>query len=174
MKIFIETKRLFLRELTEEDAPGLFELDSDPAVHKYLGNKTVQSIKASEDIIKHVRKQYEAHGIGRWAVIDKTTMDFIGWSGLKYEKNSRDGTNYYDLGYRLRRKYWGRGIATETAVEVIKYGFNRLNLPEICAAAHIENAASNRILTKVGFEFIETFEYYGATHNWYKLKNNRL
>lgn len=170
MNIFVETERLILRELTEEDVPGLYELDSDPEVHKYLGNRTVKDIKESEDIVRHVQRQYRENGIGRWAVIDKKTHDFIGWSGLKWEKNVRKGSRYCDLGYRLRRKYWGKGIATETAIASLKYGFEQLNLSEICAAAHIENIASNKILHKLGFSFIETFEYDGAAHNWYQLK----
>jgi len=170
MKVFIETERLLLREIIEADAQGLYELDSDPEVHKYLGNKPVQNIETSRDIIKHIRKQYEENGIGRWAIIEKATNEFIGWTGLKYEKNIRANQHYYDLGYRIKRKYWGKGIATETAVESLKYGFNQLNIREICAAAHRENAASNKILTNLGFKFLETFEYDGAIHNWYELK----
>lgn len=172
MKIFIETERLLLREIIEEDAQGFYELDSDPEVHKYLGNKPVKNIEQSRDIIKHVRKQYVENGIGRWAIIDKATKEFIGWSGLKYEKNLRENINYYDLGYRLKRKFWGKGIATETAIESLKYGFDQLNIKEICAAAHTENVASNKILTNIGFEFIETFEFDGAIHNWYKLEKS--
>lgn len=172
MKILIETERLLLREITEADAPGLFELDSDPEVHKYLGHKTVTHLSESEDIVKHVQRQYLENGIGRWAVIDKATNEFIGWAGLKYEKNIRKNTHYYDLGYRLKRKFWGKGIAMEASVEALKYGFNQMNLTEIFAAAHTENAASNRILTKLGFTFIETFDYDGTVHNWYQLKKS--
>lgn len=166
---FIETPRLLLRPLIEADIPGLYELDSDPAVHQYLGNKPVKTIQESEAILKHVQKQYLENGIGRWAVIDKATQDFIGWAGLKYEKNTRTGENYYDLGYRLRQKYWGKGIASEAAMEFLKYGFNELNLNKICAAAHTENIASNKILQKIGFQFIEYFDYDGMVCCWYKM-----
>lgn len=169
MQVFIETPRLLLREIVEADAPGLFALDSDPEVHRYLGNRPVTSLAESEAIVQHVRRQYTENGIGRWAVVDKITGDFIGWSGLKYETNLRSGQPYYDLGYRLRRQYWGKGIASETARAALEYGFTRLRLPAIFAAAHVDNAASNRILQKVGLRFLETFELDGATHNWYGL-----
>ena len=171
MEIFVETQRLILREIVEGDLIDLYELDSDPEVHKYLGNKPVQNIEQSKEIIKHIRQQYEENGIGRWAIIDKLTNEFIGWSGLKYETmliNKQNG--YYDLGYRLKRKYWGKGIATETALESLKYGFTVLNLKEICAAAHVENIASNQILRKIGLKFIENFEFDGANCNWYKIE----
>ncbi len=169
MKIFVETERLILREMVETDIQGLFELDSDPEVHKYLGNRPVKDIATCRDVVKNVQQQYKECGIGRWAIIDKASAEFVGWSGLKYEKNLRKDRHYYDVGYRLKRKFWGKGIATETAKEALKYGFNQLNLTEICAAAHHENIASNKILTNIGLVFTETFLYDGITTNWYKL-----
>ena len=73
MKIFAETERLILRELLKSDADGMFELDSDPLVHQYLGNKTISNINQSIELIDFVRQQYIDHGIGRWAIIDKST-----------------------------------------------------------------------------------------------------
>ena len=173
MKLFIETDRLVMREMIEEDAKELFELDSDPKVHKYLGNKPVKNLEQSIEILKNVLQQYKDFGIGRWAVIDKKTNDFIGWSGLKFEKMLvKDKRDYYDLGYRFKRKYWGKGIASETAIESLKYGFKTMNLKEICAAAQVENIASNKILKKVGMKYIEQFDFEGAKCNWYKIEKS--
>lgn len=172
MKIHIETKRLLLRDFEELDVEGIFKLDSDPAVHEFLGNKPIKTRVEAEEIVKYIKNQYKNHGIGRWAIIDKKTQDFIGWSGLKYEQVVREEFNYYDLGYRLRKEYWGKGIATETAIVSLKYGFEKLNLEEIGAAANIHHTASNKILKKVGFQFIETFEFDNDAHNWYKIKKS--
>lgn len=170
MKIFAETERLILRELLKSDADGMFELDSDPLVHQYLGNKTINNINQSIELIDFVRQQYIDHGIGRWAIIDKSTNDFIGWSGLKFVTELNNGhQNYYDVGYRLIRKYWGKGIATETAIIALDYAFNTLNTNEVYAAAHCENGASNKILQKIGMNFIETFSYQNFMCNWYKI-----
>jgi [ribosomal protein S5]-alanine N-acetyltransferase len=70
-KIFIETERLILREIVPTDVDGLFELDSDPEVHRYLGNKTIDSREKIVELIEFIRKQYADNGIGRWAIIDK-------------------------------------------------------------------------------------------------------
>jgi len=172
MKIHIETERLILRDVEESDVMGIFELDSDPDVHEFLGKKPIKTIKEAEEVISYIRNQYTTHGIGRWAIIDKETEDFIGWSGLKYEKEVRTEFNYYDLGYRLRKKYWGKGIATETAIEALKYGFEKLNLKEISGAADINHIASNKILQKVGLKFIETFDFEETPHHWYTLKKS--
>ncbi len=174
MKIFVETERLILREIVHDDIDGLFELDSNPKVHKYLGNKPVQDKEKLIEVINFIRNQYIENGIGRWAIIEKSTNSFLGWTGLKFVKeNINNHSNYYDLGYRLIEKYWGKGFATESAIASLKYGFENLGLNEIYASAHIDNITSNKILLKIGFEWIETFEYDGSTHNWYEFINLR-
>jgi len=171
MSIHLETERFILRDIEFTDIKGIYELDSDPEVHKYLGNKPIKTLEEAENSIQYIRKQYEENGLGRWAIIDKQTNDFVGWTGLKYEQNLRPNLPYYDLGYRLKRNYWGKGIATETAIASLKYGFTKLALTQICAAADVDNVASNRILTKVGLSFVETFLYEEIPVNWYKITN---
>ena len=84
MKKTIETERLILRELELSDAEGMFELDSNPNVHLYVGNRPVKHIDESIEYIKFVQKQYKDLGTGRWAVVLKETNEFIGWSGIKF------------------------------------------------------------------------------------------
>jgi ribosomal-protein-alanine N-acetyltransferase len=170
MKIFAETERLILRELLPTDDSGMFELDSDPEVHRYLGNKPVQDIEQSREIIAYVRRQYGDYGIGRWAVVEKSTGDFMGWSGLKFfDKAVNNHTGFHDIGYRLIKRYWGKGYATESAMAALNYGFTTLNLPVIYGMADVENAASKNILHKIGLKFVETFDYDGILHNWYEI-----
>ena len=79
--------------------------------------------------------------------------------------------HYYDLSYRLRRPYWGQGIATEAAMFWLQYGFELLQLPEIGAVTHVDNIGSNTILRKIGLRFKETFQYDEETQcNWYALE----
>lgn len=174
MKIHIETNRLILREIEESDVQGMYEMDRDPDVHRFLGNNPVKSEEETAQIIQNIKNQYQEFGIGRWAIIDKSNRDFIGWSGLKYEQNEVNGhVNYYDLGYRLKKKYWGLGIATETALPCIKYGFETLGLSKINAAAHVDNIGSNIILKKIGMEFKESFVYKDLRCHWYEIKNTK-
>jgi ribosomal-protein-alanine N-acetyltransferase len=170
MKFSIQTERLILREMRFEDMDGLFELDSDPEVHKYLGNNCVKDIEQVKKIVTSVKQQYIENGIGRWSMIDKKSGEFIGWTGLKLVKETLNGhSDFYDLGYRLLQKYWGKGLATESALASLKYGFETLNLEIIYASAHIDNLQSNRILNKIGFQFVETYPYESWTKNWYAL-----
>ncbi|MCZ4244632.1 GNAT family N-acetyltransferase [Pedobacter punctiformis] len=171
MKIYAETERLILRELLPDDVNGILELDSDPEVHRYLGNTTINTTEESSNIITHIRNQYTKNGIGRWAVIEKETGLFMGWSGLKLITTpTNNHINYYDLGYRLIKKYWGKGYATESALASIDYAFKQLNVNEIYAIADVNNQASIRILEKVGLKRIEIFDYGGVPHYWLKLE----
>src|SRR5690606_24565220 len=132
IKVFSETERFILREILPTDVDKLFELDSDPEVHRYLGNSPVTGKDQIIDVINFIRQQYVDNGIGRWAIIDKKTNDFIGWTGLKFVTDlTNNHKNYYDLGYRLIKKYWGQGIATETALASLNYAFDKLNADEV-------------------------------------------
>lgn len=172
MKVHLETERFILREIRQTDAQGIFELDSDPAVHEFLGKNPIKTIEEAKQVVEYIRAQYDKNGIGRLAIIDKVTHDFIGWTGLKLEDLVRKEFTYYDLGYRLKQNYWGKGIATETAVASLKHGFETLGLKEIGAAADVDHLASNSILKKIGMKMIETFEYEGVECNWYSIKLN--
>lgn len=170
MKVCIETQRLILRELVAEDDKGIFELDSDPEVHTYLGKTPITYIQQAKDAIAFIRKQYSENGIGRWAVIEKESGAFIGWSGLKLMKElTNEHINYYDLGYRFIKKYWGRGYATETAKASVNYGFGTMGLSEIYGMAEIGNAASRHVLEKAGLVRDGQFLYEGELHDWFKI-----
>lgn len=170
MKVLVETNRLILKEILLTYIEGMFELDSDPEVHKYLGNNPVKEKGKIIDVINFIRQQYNDNGIGRWAIIEKKTNEFIGWTGLKYVTElTNNHKNYYDLGYRLRRKYWEKGIATESAKASLDYAFEKLNAKEVYAMADSKNDGSNKILKKVRLSFIERFDLDNIEHNWYKI-----
>jgi len=168
----IETERLILREILPEDAEAMFEMDSDPDVHLYLGNEPVKDIEQINNVIQFIRKQYIDNGIGRWAVVLKESNEFIGWCGLKYfTEIINNHIHIYDLGYRFGKKYWGKGYATEAAKACMEYGFNNMKLKEIYAMTDSRNANSNNVLKKLGFTFVEKFDYDGDESDWFKIEN---
>ncbi|WCT13136.1 GNAT family N-acetyltransferase [Mucilaginibacter jinjuensis] len=167
MQIFIETDRLIIRELLPSDDAGIFELDSDPEVHEYLGRSPIKNIEEARDVIAFIREQYITNGIGRWAMVEKTSGNFIGWTGLKLIRDTvNNHTHFYDLGYRLIKKYWGKGYATESAIACRDYGFNELNQPVLYAITDVGNVGSRKVLEKAGFTCLETFDYDGVPHFW--------
>ncbi|MBK8581769.1 MAG: GNAT family N-acetyltransferase [Flavobacteriales bacterium] len=171
MKIFVETERLILRELEYTDENDLFEMDSDPEVHLFIENNPVKSIDEITKVIEMLKVQYKENGIARWAVVDKLTNECVGWSGLKYFKQPLNHHNdFYELGYRFKKKHWGKGFATESSNAILDYGFKNLNTDTIFAIADPKNVNSKKVLTKLGFDYQETFDYEGDPTEWFELK----
>lgn len=181
MNIRIETPRLIIRELRPEDATQMFAMDSDPEVHKYLGNKPLTDIEEVHKVIAFVRQQYTDNGIGRWAVILKDTGEFIGWTGYKrFTETVNNHVNHLDFGYRHARKFWGQGYAYEAAKAALDYGIDEMGFKDIYAMTDVDNKGSRRILEKLGFELKEIFPYDGAflwvkdlPVTWYQLTERR-
>jgi ribosomal-protein-alanine N-acetyltransferase len=171
----LTTERLLLRPLQLADAPGMFELDRDPAVHRYLGGiggPRPASLADSEATIRFIQAQYADKGIGRWAVTLRSTSEFMGWAGLKLVAGPINGQlDFYDIGYRFIPRYWGQGYGYEAALPWLAYGFGKLQAPRICAYADVNNAGSRRILAKIGLQEGNTFAEGGTNCVWYEAKN---
>jgi ribosomal-protein-alanine N-acetyltransferase len=171
MKIFVETDRLILREIELSDDKDMFEMDSDPEVHLYIENKPVGSIEKIHEVIGMIQLQQQRFGTTRWAVVDKKTNDWLGWCGLKYFNQPLNGhINFYELGYRFKKKHWGKGFATEAAKAVIDWGFAKFDIDSLYAITDTKNDNSVKVLQKSGFELIEVFDYEGDPTNWFELK----
>lgn len=172
MILNIETPRLILRPLEISDAEAMFAMDSNRTVHQYLWQNPSKDISETIQIIEFVQKQYEENGIGRFATILKETGEFVGWTGIKFINDhvENGNTNFYDYGYRLNEKFWNKGIATEASRAWLDFGFNQMNIQEMNAYTHAENGASNHVLNKVGFNFIEDYpDKEGVTWKWWQL-----
>ena len=174
MKFYIETNRLILRELLPTDVDGMFELDSNPTVHQYLGKKPIKTKQQAANVIKFIREQYKVRGIGRFAAVEKSSGNFIGWSGLKLNTDEKDELNgkinFYDIGYRFIPRLGGNGYATESALAILDFGFKELGLEIICGGAKIDNIASNIVLKKIWLQFVNEFHFEDGMANWYELK----
>ncbi|MFK7031047.1 GNAT family N-acetyltransferase [Flavobacterium oreochromis] len=168
----LESKRLIFKPFEMIHAESLFEMDKNPNVHKYLWQEPVQNIEEVKDVIKKLLEQYKRNKIGRYSTILKETEEFIGWTGIKFvdDHTENGNTNFYDYGYRLDERFWGKGYATEATEFWLEYGFNQIKLKDLHAYTHFENIASNDILKKCGFKFIETYiAKNNVAWNWWKI-----
>ena len=155
-EIVLETDRLLLRKVTLEDIPMLFKMESTPEVNEFTGDPVSITIEELEKKIKgSILKDYQEHGYGRFAVIEKESGSFIGWAGLKYLPEF----DQVDLGYRFLPEFWGKGYGTESSETLIEYGFNELDLSQIIAIAYPENVASIKIMEKIGMTFDKLAPY---------------
>lgn len=163
MKI-IETDRLYLREFQIEDAASLFLLNEDLDVLQFTGDVPFANIKEARNFVEGY-DHYVEYGFGRWAVIRKNDEEFLGWCGLKYTPELDE----HDIGFRLFKKYWGQGVATEAAKACLIHGFQDLQLKEIVGRAMKSNPASVKVLKKIGLFFYEDFDFDGAEGVKYRL-----
>lgn len=144
----IETERFFMREMGVQDALPNFEMNADVEVIQYTGDKAFESLEKSVEFWANYTP-YKDYGVGRWAVIDKASKEFLGWCGLKYHPEN----GLYDLGYRFKKSAWGRGVATETAYASLKYGFEVLKIKHVYAQAMKQNPASINVMKKLGMVY---------------------
>jgi RimJ/RimL family protein N-acetyltransferase len=172
VNLILETDRLILREFQLSDAEAFFAMDCNPKVHQYLWNKPVQKMDETIEIIEFIKKQYIENGIGRFAMISKNTNEFIGWAGLKFNTEEvNNKVDFYDIGYRLDEKFWGKGYASEASFAWLNYAFETMKIKTLEAATHSENAASNKILQKIGMQMTEQYLEDGISWNWYVMEN---
>lgn len=171
MKIYTETDSILMREILLEDAAAMYEMDADPEVQRYLHKTPIQTIDQAIDNINYIRQQYLDYGIGRWAIVDKKTNQFVGWGGLKFRADEVNGhINFHDVGYRLLRKFWGQGFATQSAKATLKYAFEELDLKAVYALANVENKASINALLKSGLKITARIEHEGILCDWFEIK----
>ena len=150
----LETKRTFLRPLTIEDAKHFYNLNLDIEVLRFTGDRAFQSVDEAKAFLSNY-DQYEKYGVGRLAVIDKESREFMGWCGLKFSPD----VNEYDIGFRFFKSFWNQGFATETALKCLEFGFRDLHLEEIVGRAMANNKTSIKVLEKLGMTFKKTFDF---------------
>jgi len=172
MQHALQSEHLYYREFLPEDARALFEMDSDPEVHRYLYDATATDIEKVSGVIDYIRQQYIDNGFGRMATFEKATGEFVGWTGLKLERNVNGHETFYDIGYRFRQKHWGKGYATEATKFFLTYAFAVLKVQKVNGFAFTGNAASRRVLEKCGLKVVKTFEFAGVESVWYEIRNS--
>ncbi|MEX1131912.1 MAG: GNAT family N-acetyltransferase [Flavobacteriales bacterium] len=147
MNAIVTTARLYLREMTLDDAEHAFRLNSDPEVVRHTGDGPFASVEAAREFLADY-PDYRLNGFGRWAVLRRSDNVWLGWCGLKRHANGD-----VDLGYRLLREHWGQGYATEAGYACLELGFGRFGLDTIIGRVARENLASVRVLEKLAMRY---------------------
>ena len=150
----IDTARLRLRMFTPEDLDDLGALFADPDVMRYVGNGLPGTRQEARIALESILKHWEKHGFGRWVVTEKNSGKFFGFGGL------RSLFETPELVYHLLKPYWGRGLATELARACLRHGFEKYGFDHIVAIAKPGNAASLRVMQKVGMHYEMHTTYY--------------
>lgn len=142
----LETERLILRQPKLSDAADVFVFSSDPAVQKYNAEPTTD-VSEAEEIIRSYNAEYERNGGVVWGITLRGADSVIGMIGF----HDWSVHNRAMLGYDLAHEYWGRGIGSEAARRVIRFGFENMALNRIEAPTIEDNHESVHMLEKLGF-----------------------
>src|SRR5688572_18144755 len=162
--MLLESARLYLRPVTPDDVPDFFALDSDPDVMRHIGDGSVTSDpELTRAGLARVMAAYARRpGLGLWACCRLADDAWVGWFALKpcllsWPVPAHDPLGvaapvgeHVEIGYRLRRDAWGQGYATEMAIELVRYGFERCALGEIVGVCKPANMRSARVLQRAG------------------------
>jgi RimJ/RimL family protein N-acetyltransferase len=148
--IVVETERLFLREMTPEDAAFILKLVNDPAWIQFIGDKGIRTIADARDyIVRGPMEMYSQLGFGLWLVELRHDRTAIGMCGLIKRPALQD----VDVGFAFLPEYRGQGYAVESASAAISYGRRILGLTTVAAIMAPNNERSRRVLEKLGFQF---------------------
>ncbi|MCG8428800.1 MAG: GNAT family N-acetyltransferase [Chromatiales bacterium] len=161
-----ETERMLIRSLSLHDLPELSLMLSDPDVMKH-SIRGICDEAATRKFIEWCLSCYDSHGFGPWALIDKQDSQLIGFCGIGPERVG--SIEEIDLGYRLAKRYWGRGLASESAKAVLDYAFNEKQLDSVVVIIEPENVASIRVAEKVGFSGFENILFHDRPVRLYRM-----
>ncbi len=146
----LQTKRLILRKMTLDNAEDVFKYSSDPEVFRFVGGKVHETIKDSEEFLKEISEKHERQETIVWGVVYKERCKLIGDCGfIKWDASQARA----ELDYLLSREYWNRGLMTEAVKEVIRFGFEKMQLNRIQGICEIANIASACVMEKAGMQF---------------------
>ncbi|MCI9112396.1 MAG: GNAT family N-acetyltransferase [Eubacterium sp.] len=166
----LETKRLYLRKLNQEDFSSLCKILQDEEV-MYAYEHAFSDEEVQEWLNRQLAR-YAQYGFGLWAVILKENEELIGQCGLTMQP--RDGREVLEIGYLFHKKYWKHGYATEAAAACREYAFNNLNADEVYSIIRDNNIPSQKVAMRNSMTVCGSFvkHYYGMDmlHLIYRVK----
>lgn len=173
-KYFMETEHIGFSYWTDADLELAIQLWGEKDVTQYIcatGEFTQQNIMDRLNVEVNNERRYQ---VQYWPIFDVMTGEFIGCCGLRPFKSEQQHS--YEIGFHLRRIYWGQGYAFEAATGVIQYAFAELNADKLYAGHHPQNIGSRKLLSRLGFQYIgdNFYEPTGLYHPSYEMNSLAL
>ena len=153
------TERLVLREWRDPDVEEYARICSDPEVMRHMfPPRPMTAAEAALDV-ERLLEHWDRQGFGHWAVEECETGRFVGRTGLKHHPDWPLDPENTEVGWLYAPHAWGRGLATEGALEAVRFCLEELGRPEAISIAHVGNMASRRVMEKAGLA-------YAGTRHW--------
>jgi RimJ/RimL family protein N-acetyltransferase len=153
----LQTERITLVPLADEHLEWEVELDSDPEVMHYLSGRASTRDEVEASHARRMAAAQKVDGLGFW--VGLVNDEFVGWWILQpaHGPDQPDHPGVADLGFRLLRRHWRKGLASEGARELVRYGFEDVGLDRIIGQTMTVNAGSRAALERVGLTYVRTF-----------------
>lgn len=169
--MILETERLYMREMTQEDFPALCRIMQDEEVmYAYEGAFNDEEVQGWLD---RQRMRYQKLGFGLWAVVLKESNEMIGQCGLTMQPWKEE--EVLEIGYLFQRAFWHKGYAAEAARGCKKYAFEVLKAKEVCSIIRDTNTASRRVALRNGMEkkdsWVKHFRGIDMPHDRYVVRS---
>jgi len=163
----LRTPRLSLRRWRESDLEPFAAINADPAVMRWFPSPLDRA--ESDALVERIERVHERHGYGLWAVevLDSTRgaapfVGFVGLSAPRFSVPVPHADPCIEVGWRLDARWWGLGIATEAALESLRFAFDDAGLPEVLSWTVPPNLASQAVMQRIGMRYAGTFEHPSA------------
>ncbi|MBV8171318.1 MAG: GNAT family N-acetyltransferase [Candidatus Eremiobacteraeota bacterium] len=160
----ITTQRLWLRRWTYADRADFTRMVSDAETMRFLHDGIPLSTRQADEALDATIAHYEL-GYGDWAIVARDDGAILGESGLTRLRESGE----VELGYMLRSAFWGRGFASEAASAIVRYAFDELELGRLVSLIEPANAASVRIVERLGMRPLGATQHRGRRMLKYEL-----
>ena len=157
-RMILQTERLILDTWQSSDWTAFRPIATDPEVMRYITGGAPWTDDQIWVFVERQVKLYTERGFCRWKLLPKATGELIGFCGVGFWRDAPDP----EIGWWLARRYWGLGLATEAAVAALRDAFERVRLERIISVAMPDNAASIRIMEKLGLKLECEFENDGV------------
>ena len=153
----LTTERLVLRRWREEYIPSFRRMNADPRVMEFM--PSVLAPEESDAMVERVERHFDQRGFGLMAAELRESGEFIGYAGLSVPTFDAPFMPAVEIGWRLAAEQWGRGLATEAAREVLRYGFEVVGLENVVSFTVPANVRSRRVMEKIGMRVVGEFEH---------------
>lgn len=168
----LETERLRLRQWTVEDYPAFAELNGHAEVMEHFPNTLSQT--ESDNFASKVQNMIEEQGWGLWAMEEKSSQSFMGYTGLNKVPETLPFSPALEIGWRMSNKFWGKGYATEAAKKVLEFSFTELEKDEICSFTAVTNKKSSSVMERIGMTNLKRNFMHPHVADGHRLKEHVL
>ena len=163
----LHTARLRLEPVTEQHYDAMHAMNSDTEVMTYLNAGQPETEEHTRAAVGRIMGRWAEWGYSWWALIRLDDGEMVGMACLQHLDG--DKSKPHEIGWRLARTGWGQGYASEAAAAIVAHAFNVVGAPEVVAVAHPDNAASIKVMTRLGMQYVGMERHYDLDSVVYRL-----